>query len=72
MMAVRNINEEWIERTIEKPEREGIDPKDKALNFAFRKIVEFDNRWLRVVYRRTEDQVKVITVFFDRGMERSK
>jgi hypothetical protein len=72
MMELRNLNEEWVRQTLESPETEEIDMKDVSLKIAFRRITEFDNRWLRVVYRRDSQSMKVITVFFDRGMEKRK
>lgn len=72
MMELRNVKEEWVEQTLESPETEEIDTKDISLKIAFRRIAEFDNRWLRAVYRRDSQNMKVITVFFDRGMEKRK
>jgi hypothetical protein len=72
MMELRNVKQEWVRQTLESPETEEIDTKDISLKIAFRRIAEFDNRWLRVVYRHDSQNMKVITVFFDRGMEKRK
>jgi hypothetical protein len=72
MMELRNVKEEWVRQTLESPETEEIDTKDISLKIAFRRIAEFDNRWLRVVYSYDNQNMKVITVFFDRGMEKRK
>lgn len=72
MMDNRNIQMDWVEFTLAKPETTKIDERDTSLVLAFRKIPAFDMRWLRVVYRETEIGKLVITAFFDRNQENRK
>ncbi|MCX7148129.1 MAG: hypothetical protein NTY05_01775 [Rhodocyclales bacterium] len=57
---------EWIERTINAPEREEIQQDGRIRRWA--RISEAGNRWLRVVL--LEDGETVHNAFFDRGAER--
>ena len=52
--------------TLRKPERLEADPVMPGRQRAFRRIPQFGNRWLRVVYDTTADDVLVVTTFFDR------
>ena len=70
MLAERNIDPLWVERTVLGPENIEPDPKHPARTRAFRAIPERDGRVLRVVYERTGDTVRIITVFLDRGRRR--
>ncbi len=72
MMVQRNITADWIAKTLSAPEVEGIDATDSTLQFAYKRIPEFDNRWLKVIYKTESLGKKIITVFFDRGMEKQK
>jgi Domain of unknown function (DUF4258) len=69
MMVSRGIDESWVQQTVLHPETTKQDVRDASLVLAFRKIPAFDNRWLRVVYRKTEIGLLIITVFFDRNQE---
>ncbi|MDJ0600123.1 MAG: DUF4258 domain-containing protein [Crocosphaera sp.] len=64
----RGILLEWIERTLFYPQKIEPDKKDPELLCALATIPEFDNRVLRVVYKPTEDTLKIITFYFDRSM----
>ena len=63
----RELDREWVERTLRWPEVVEPDPKHPERLRAFRAIPERDGRVLRVVYVRQGDRYRVITVFFDRG-----
>ena len=72
MMTERAIEADWIERVIAAPERISPDATDSARQCAFGRIDEFGGRWLRVVYFETAAAVRVITAFFDRGVEKQR
>jgi hypothetical protein len=63
----REVNREWVERTLLGPEAVEPDPKHPERLRAFKAITERDGRVLRVVYVRRGDRYRVITAFFDRG-----
>ena len=65
----RELDREWVERTLRRPEVVEPDPSVGRLR-AFRAMPERDGRVLRVVYVRQGDRYRVITVFFDRGRRR--
>jgi hypothetical protein len=60
---------EWIQRTIEQPQRTERDRDDPELQHALLAIPEHDNRVLRVVYNQTTTPYRVVTVYFDRRMK---
>jgi len=66
-MSERAILEGWVHGVLSAPEYETIDPNDAGLTRAFGRIAENQQRWLRVVYRRTLLEDFVVTVFFDRN-----
>ena len=68
-MAEREINVEWVERTLDAPELIVPDPNDPAIERCFRRIPEFDERVLRVAVNRTVEPQRVVSVFFDRKMK---
>ena len=70
VMKERGIQPEWVEKVVEAPERRDMDAQDSARHLAFGRIAEFGNRWLRVVYVEANGEKRIITAFFDRGMER--
>lgn len=70
MMVERAIKLEWVEQVIAAPEVLVPDVKSAIRLCAFGRITDFGGRWLRVVYIETDDAIRVITAFFDRGMER--
>lgn len=67
MIAERAIDRIWIERVLANPDETGVDARNPNRRFAFGRIGEFGNRWLRVVFIETRDEWKVLTAFFDRG-----
>lgn len=60
------IQLEWIERTVQQPEREMVQRDGRIRRWA--RIPEADGRWLRVVL--LEDGETVHNAFFDRGAAR--
>lgn len=62
----REINPEWVYATMSAPENSEQHPEDPTVVFAFRRIPEFGNRVLRVVYNQTKQPPHVVTAYFDR------
>jgi hypothetical protein len=59
-----------VEQTISGPDAVEPDPRRPGITLAFRKIRERDNRVLRVAYAETDDQIRVVTTYFDRRRRR--
>jgi hypothetical protein len=62
----RDLDRTWIERTVRQPEWFRPDPRRAGVERRFRTIPEFDGRVLRVACFETEDEIRILTVFFDR------
>lgn len=65
----REIKAEWIDITLDEPELSLPHENDPTLRYAFRKIPEYGNRVLRVIYNADKNPVVVVTVYFDRAMK---
>ena len=65
-LAERRIARDWVFRCLREPERVDADPIGRKRSRAFKRIPEFGNRWLRVIYEESLEEVMVVTVFFDR------
>ena len=70
MLAERDIERDWIERTIREPDELGPDPSRANVVRAYKSIPERGGRMLRVVYSTSGGQIRVITAFFDRAKRR--
>lgn len=70
MLRERNISEEWIRRTIDKPDWENIGV-DNNVHY-FKSISEHDGRILHVVLNPHVLPKRIVTVFFDRKARRQK
>lgn len=70
MLAERGIERDWVERAINNPD--AIEPDTERDNVfrAFRSIPERQGRVLRVVFSLGDNQIRVITAFFDRARSR--
>jgi len=68
VMAEREIPIEWVERVLAQPERTEPDSTDPELQHALGRIPERGDRVLRVVYNKTTEPWRVVTVYLDRGM----
>lgn len=64
----RNIPVEFIERVIDNPELKESDATDAELEHYLSRILEYDNRVLRVIVNKHSVPKRVITAFFDRTM----
>ena len=69
VIAARNIELAWVERVLASPDR--IEPGTLApeLTNSLGKIAERDGRVLRVVYNASVEPLRVVTVYFDRGLK---
>jgi hypothetical protein len=70
MLRERGIDRAWVLQTIHAPERSDADPAKAGRVRAFRRVPEYEGRWLRVVYEEAVDRTIVVTAFFDRGAGR--
>jgi hypothetical protein len=61
----RFISRSWVIQTLEAPEWHEDDPFPGRKRL-FRRIPEFGNRVLRVVYEDIGDERHIVTLFFDR------
>jgi hypothetical protein len=68
MLVERGILTEWLERALAGPALRTADPTDAALERRYVVIPERERRVLRVVVNATVAPVRVVSVFFDRGM----
>ena len=65
-LAERDIAQEWVARVLRRPTRTEMDRDDPSLRHALGRIVERDNRVLRVIYNETTKPMRIVTVYFDR------
>ena len=63
------IKQEWIHRTLTAPDYSDQDNRTNTIR-VWKRIPEFGNRALRVVYNPNTQPITVVTVFFDRGYKR--
>ena len=70
MLTERDIQEEWLWRTINAPEKKQMG-KDNNLHFT-RPIEEKEGRILHVIVNPSVQPNRVITVFFDRRLRKKK
>jgi uncharacterized DUF497 family protein len=66
----RALDHSWIERTVREPEWSHPDRRQPHVERRFRTIPEFGGRILRVVCIETVDEIRILTVFFDRDARR--
>lgn len=67
-MAKRQLQREWVERVVAKPETVEDDEFDSELEHRLGKVPELANRVLRVIVTRS-DPMRVVTVHLDRRMK---
>ena len=68
VISERGIEEAWVIRVLEAPELTQPEPDDSMLERCYGRIVERDNRVLRVVVNRHAVPLRIISAFFDRNM----
>ncbi len=66
----REINLDWIVRTIEFPALTETDREDRELTHYLARIPENGSRVLRVIVNNTVSPLHVVSVFFDRRMRK--
>jgi hypothetical protein len=66
VIVERELDRSWIERTAREPEWIHPDPRRAGVERRFRSIPEYGNRVLRVACFESEQEIRVLTVFFDR------
>lgn len=66
----REIKFQWIDLTLNDPTITQSDPEDPELEHYFRRIEDCGNRVLRVVFNKTTKPIRIVTVYFDRTMEK--
>ena len=71
MLIERAIESAWVQRTVEEPDRDEPDPVHRERRRAFRGVPERGGRVLRVVYARSDDSIRIVTLFLDRGKRSS-
>lgn len=69
-IAERNLKREWIDRAVHAPEWESMDPTHRDVVRRFLTIAERDDRILRVVCLETDNEIRILTAFFDRRASR--
>lgn len=67
-LANREIKIEWMERVLENPDKIETDSVDAELEHRLARILEYNNRVLRVIIKPSVEPVRIITVYFDRGL----
>jgi len=70
MLVEREIEREWVEQAIAEPDEVEPDPRHSGITLAFRAIGKREGRVLRVVYAQTDDEIRVVTTYFDRARRR--
>ena len=66
MIEEREISMKWIEQALDSPNKVEQDKKDRDLKHYLRRIVENNDKILRVVINNKADPIKVIMAYFDR------
>lgn len=69
VLREREIPMEWVRRAMETPDLVVPDPDDASIERRFLRIPERDGRVLRVAVNTAVDPIRVVSVFFDRGMK---
>lgn len=69
-IAERELRREWIEEAAHMPEWEDHDPRQSGVLRRYRAIAQHGGRILRVVCLETDDEIRILTAFFDRGARR--
>ena len=68
-MKARAIAEEWVIATVDNPEFRQADPADDEVERFYRRVVERENRVLRVAVNTKLAPWRIVSVFFDRKMK---
>ncbi len=66
----RDIPPEWIEQVLHQPQKIEDDSSDTELEHRLGQIKQHGGRVLRVIINKTDDPIRVVTVYFDRAMRK--
>lgn len=66
----QEIKLEWIKQVMKSPEFTQQDPQDPQLKQVYARIAENGGRVLKVVYNAYVTPYRIVTVYFDRTMEK--
>jgi hypothetical protein len=69
VLLKRKISLEWIDRTIDDPDKTCPDEVDPELRHYLKIIPEYGNRVLRVVVNIIAKPRRLVTFYFDRNMK---
>ena len=69
MMARRCIKEEWLRQVFLKPDYQELDPIDPTVTSLFGKIIEYEDRVLRVSVNFNKQPPMIVSMHFDRSMK---
>ncbi|MCU0858569.1 MAG: DUF4258 domain-containing protein [Pontiellaceae bacterium] len=70
MLKERGIRREWADLAIEAPDR--IEEHQDGTRHYIKQILDFENRWLRVIVNAVSVPEKRVTAFFDRRLRRTQ
>lgn len=70
VLIERGISLEWVEVALYSPDEILPDRDDPHLSHALKRIPEFGNRILRVVFNKVSSPTRVVTAYFDRTLKR--
>ena len=68
MMAERGIKPEWVNLALTNPD--DVENHDDGTKHFLKRIMEYENRWLRVIVNSETEPPRGITVFFDRRLRK--
>ena len=71
MLVERGIDREWVEQTVAEPDEVEPDPRRTGITLAFRAIGQREGRILRVAYAETDEEIRIVTTYFDRARRRA-
>lgn len=63
------IKEQWIKDTLKSPDHKEIDERTGTIK-VWKRIPEYGDRALRVIYNPNTQPKRVVTMFFDRGFRK--
>ncbi len=61
----RKVLIDWIQGTLDEPDKIESDPEDSRLTHALKEIPAKNFKMLRVIYNETTDPVTIVTVYFE-------
>jgi Domain of unknown function (DUF4258) len=72
MLLERGIERAWVEAAVAAPEEKEPDPRRPGVTLVFRAVTEREGRVLRVAYEEVNNEIRVITTYFDRARRRRR